>query len=299
MKIDLSKIATEKRNKNSMNLDSLSASEIVELINNEDANVQKAIAKETKAIADVVRVAAKTIENGGRIIYIGAGTSGRLGVLDAVECPPTYGVDYDVVIGLMAGGVDAFVKAKEGAEDSKQLAVTDLKNIGLTNTDFVIGIAASGRTPYVIGGLEYANEIKCATASIAITYNSEIKAYAKYPIEVEVGAEVVTGSTRMKAGTAQKMILNMISTGAMVLNGKVYQNLMVDVMQTNEKLVRRAINIVKMATECSDEVAINYLNLADGSAKLAIVMILTNLDIDLAKAVLQKNNGSIAKVLKC
>ncbi len=298
MKIDLSKITTEKRNINSMDLDTLTAKEIVDLINNEDANVQMGISRETEAISKVVEVAAKTIANNGRIIYIGAGTSGRLGVLDAVECPPTYGVDYDVVVGLMAGGEKAFVKAKEGAEDSKELAVNDLKEISLNKSDFVIGIAASGRTPYVIGGLEYANKIGANTASIAITYNSEVKNYAKYPIEVEVGAEVVTGSTRMKAGTAQKMILNMISTGAMVLNGKVYQNLMVDVMQTNEKLVRRATNIVMMATNCSEEVAVNTLDAANGSAKLAIVMILTTLDVETAQEILSNNNGSIAKVLK-
>lgn len=298
MKIDLSKIATEKRNVNSMNLDALDAKEIVELINNEDVNIQKGIAKEIEAIAKVVEVAANTIASNGRIIYIGAGTSGRLGVLDAVECPPTYGVDYDVVIGLMAGGEKAFVKAKEGAEDSKELAVADLKAINLNEKDLVVGIAASGRTPYVIGGLEYAKEIGASTASLAITYNSEVKKYAEYPIEVEVGPEVVTGSTRMKAGTAQKMILNMISTGAMVLNGKVYQNLMVDVMQTNEKLVRRAINIVKMATDCEEETAVQNLEIANGSAKLAIVMILTGLDVNAAKEILSKNNGSIAKVLK-
>lgn len=298
MKIDLSKIATEKRNVNSMNLDALDAKEIVELINNEDVNIQKGITKEIEAIAKVVEVAANTIASNGRIIYIGAGTSGRLGVLDAVECPPTYGVDYDVVIGLMAGGEKAFVKAKEGAEDSKELAVADLKAINLNEKDLVVGIAASGRTPYVIGGLEYAKEIGASTASLAITYNSEVKKYAEYPIEVEVGPEVVTGSTRMKAGTAQKMILNMISTGAMVLNGKVYQNLMVDVMQTNEKLVRRAINIVKMATDCEEETAVQNLEIANGSAKLAIVMILTGLDVNAAKEILSKNNGSIAKVLK-
>ncbi len=298
MKIDLSKIATEKRNVNSMNLDALDAKEIVELINNEDVNIQKGIAKEIEAIAKVVEVAANTIASNGRIIYIGAGTSGRLGVLDAVECPPTYGVDYDVVIGLMAGGEKAFVKAKEGAEDSKELAVADLKAINLNEKDLVVGIAASGRTPYVIGGLEYAKKIGASTASLAITYNSEVKKYAEYPIEVEVGPEVVTGSTRMKAGTAQKMILNMISTGAMVLNGKVYQNLMVDVMQTNEKLVRRAINIVKMATDCEEETAVQNLEIANGSAKLAIVMILTGLDVNAAMEILSKNNGSIAKVLK-
>ncbi len=298
MKIDLTKIDTERRNPNSMNLDMMSAEEIVTLINKEDINVQAAIEKEIPAITKVVEAAAKAIKNNGRIIYIGAGTSGRLGVLDAVECPPTYGVDYNTVIGLMAGGEKAFIKAQEGAEDSKELAIEDLKNENLTKNDLVVGIAASGRTPYVIGGLEYAKEVGSETASVAITSNSTVAKYANLPIEVVVGPEVVTGSTRMKAGTAQKMILNMISTGAMILNGKVYQNLMVDVMQTNEKLVERAKNIVVMATDCSDDLAFEKLAEANGSAKLAIVMILLDLDVLSAKKALEANEENIAKVLK-
>ncbi len=297
MKVDLTKIDTERRNPNSMNLDMMSAKEIVTLITEEDINVQAAIAKETEAITKVVEAAAKAISEGGRIIYIGAGTSGRLGVLDAVECPPTYGVDFNTVIGLIAGGEEAFIQAQEGAEDSKELAVEDLKNNNLTNKDLVVGIAASGRTPYVIGGLEYANEIGAMTASIAITSNSKVAEYANLPIEVVVGPEVVTGSTRMKAGTAQKMILNMISSGAMILNGKVYQNLMVDVMQTNEKLVERAKNIVVMATDCSDDVAFAALKEANGSAKCAIVMILLDVNVTEAKLALDKNEGKISKVL--
>ncbi len=297
MKVDLTKIDTERRNPNSMNLDMMSAKEIVSLINQEDINVQAAIEKEVGAITKVVEAAAKAIACGGRIIYIGAGTSGRLGVLDAVECPPTYGVDFNTVIGLMAGGEEAFIQAQEGAEDSKELAIADLQTNNLTAKDLVVGIAASGRTPYVIGGLEYATEIGAETASIAITSNSKIAEYANLPIEVVVGPEVVTGSTRMKAGTAQKMILNMISTGAMILNGKVYQNLMVDVMQTNEKLVERAKSIVMMATDCSENVAVEALAKAGGNAKCAIVMLLLDVDAETAKRALIENDGKVAKVL--
>lgn len=296
--IDLSKINTEARNIRSMQLDQMNAKEIVHLINDEDAKVQSAISSEVDAISKVVEAAANAIEVGGRIIYMGAGTSGRLGVLDAVECPPTYGVSDQLVIGLIAGGEKAFIKAQEGAEDSEELAVSDLKNIELNVKDFVVGIAASGRTPYVIGGLHYANEIGCKTASIAITKNSEIGKLANFPIEVVVGPEVVTGSTRMKAGTAQKMILNMISTGAMVLNGKVYQNLMVDVMQTNKKLQVRAQNIVIDATEVSRERAIELLDIADGSAKLAIAIEVTGLDVSEVKKLLTDNNGKLRKLVK-
>ncbi len=296
--IDLSKINTEARNLRSMQLDQMSAKEIVHLINDEDAKVQSAISSEVDAISKVVDAAAKAIELGGRIIYMGAGTSGRLGVLDAVECPPTYGVSDELVVGLIAGGEKAFVKAQEGAEDSEELAVNDLKKITLCKTDIVIGIAASGRTPYVIGGLNYANAVGCITASIAITNDSAVGKVAKLPIEVVVGPEVVTGSTRMKAGTAQKMILNMISTGAMVLNGKVYQNLMVDVMQTNQKLQVRAQNIVIDATEVSRERAIELLELADGSAKLAIAIEVTGFEVSEVQELLAANNGKLRELVK-
>ncbi len=297
MEINLKKIATEKRNVNSMNLDQMNALEIIKVINSEDQKVASAIEQSLPAIEQVVQVADQTIKNNGRIIYIGAGTSGRLGVLDAVECPPTYGVDYNTVLGLMAGGEAAFIKAQEGCEDSKELALIDLQEHNLSKNDFVIGIAASGRTPYVIGGLEYAKVIGAKTASIAITFDSEIAKYAEYPIEVEVGAEVVTGSTRMKAGTAQKMILNMITTGAMVLNGKVYQNLMVDVKQSNEKLKVRAQNIVMNATDCERETAQDALEMANGNAKLAIVMILLACEKEQAEILLKNNDGFITKVL--
>lgn len=296
--VDLTKIDTEKRNMDTLNLDSMTAFEIVSAMQKEDAKITIAIEKNIKDIAVVVEKASETLKNNGRIIYMGAGTSGRLGILDAVECPPTFGVDFNKVVGLIAGGETAFIKAVEGAEDSLELPITDLEAINLEKNDFVIGIAASGRTPYVISGLTYAKNLGCVTASLAITSNSEIAKYADHKIEVEVGAEVLTGSTRLKAGTAQKMILNMISTGSMVLNGKAYQNLMVDVMQTNIKLVERARNIVIDATGCEYEVAVTNLDQANGNAKTAIVMILTNSSYKEACKLLENGNGFVKNAIK-
>lgn len=296
--VDLQKIDTERRNLDTLNLDEMSAFEIVEAMQKEDVKITEAIRKNLKQIAIVCEKASSSLQDGGRIIYMGAGTSGRLGILDAVECPPTFGVDFNTVVGLIAGGETAFIKAVEGAEDSKEIAIEDLKKINLTNKDYLIGIAASGRTPYVISGIEFAKSIGCKTASLAITSNSEIGNYADDKIEVVVGAEVLTGSTRLKAGTAQKMVLNMISTGSMVLNGKVYQNLMVDVMQTNIKLIERARNIVIEATGCEYDVAVKKLELADGNAKTAIVMILTDSDVKTAKLLLEKGQGFVKNAIK-
>ncbi|MEG0542186.1 MAG: N-acetylmuramic acid 6-phosphate etherase, partial [Angelakisella sp.] len=219
--LDLTGMTTEERNKSSMNLDTKSALEIVTLMNNEDTTVPQAVSLMLPQIAQVAEYAAASLRSGGRLIYMGAGTSGRLGVLDAAECPPTFGVSSDVVLGLIAGGDSAFLKAVEGAEDNQELGKTDLIQIGLTEKDTVIGIAASGRTPYVIGGLMYAAEKNCHTAAISCNKNSIIGQHAEIAIEVVVGPEVLSGSTRLKAGSAQKMILNMISTTAMVLVGKV------------------------------------------------------------------------------
>ncbi len=290
---DIKTLDTEKRNSKSMNLSSMNAKEIVSIINSEDHLVAEAISKKLEDISNVVEMAAKTISEGGRIIYLGAGTSGRLGVLDAVECPPTFGVDPGLFVGLIAGGENAFVKAIEGAEDSKEGAVKDLKDINFSNKDLLIGIAASGRTPYVIGGIEYAKEIGAKTVSLATTSNSKIGELVDQKIEIVLGAEVLTGSTRMKSGSAQKMVLNMISTGAMILNGKVYQNLMVDVMQTNKKLEIRARNIVVEATGCSEQKAKEMLEVADNSVKLAIVMIINDCSKEEAKDHLEKNKGFI------
>ena len=278
--VDLTKLTTETRNKNTMNLDRMTSIEIAITMNKEDENVINSIRDTLPKISEVIDMCAKALKGGGRIIYMGAGTSGRLGLLDAVECPPTFGVPSDLVIGLIAGGESAFIKAVEGAEDSKTLGVDDLKNINLTNKDVVIGLAASGRTPYVIHGLKYAREIGCKTAIVVCNKDSEMAKYSDVAIEVVVGPEVLTGSTRLKAGTAQKMVLNMISTGSMVAVGKAYQNLMVDVMQTNEKLVVRAENIVIEATDCDRDTARRALKEANGKVKTAVVMILLNCKYD-------------------
>lgn len=295
--IDLSHMTTETRNKNTMGLSKMTSLEIISEMNREDANVPKAIKEVLPQIAEVVDWCVASLSKGGRIIYMGAGTSGRLGVLDAAECPPTFGVSPNMVVGLIAGGEKAFIKAIEGAEDSVELGKQDLIDHNLTNNDVVIGIAASGRTPYVIGGLQYANSIGCNTASISCNVGSEIGKIAKKRIEVIVGPEVLTGSTRLKAGTAQKLILNMISTASMVGIGKCYENLMVDVMQTNEKLKVRAQNILMEVTGIDRESAKEVLDAAGGHVKTAIVMVLTNSNKDEAVALLSKAEGHISRAL--
>jgi len=255
MSVDLKKIGTEQRNPNTMDIDLLSTEEIIRKINNEDKKVAYAVEEVIPAIAPLVDKVVEAFYKDGRLIYLGAGTSGRIGVVDAVECRPTYGVSDEMVQCLMAGGAKAFVKAVEGAEDSKELCVQDLKNINLTANDVVIGIAASGRTPYVIGGLEYAKEVGAVTGCIVTSPNSVIASMVDYPVSAVTGEEAITGSTRMKSGTAQKMVCNIISTTAMVKMGKVYENLMIDVMPTNEKLYSRAYNIIVMATGVSLEEA--------------------------------------------
>lgn len=296
--VDLTKLTTETRNKNTMNLDRMTSIEIAITMNKEDENVINSIRDTLPKISEVIDMCAKALKGGGRIIYMGAGTSGRLGLLDAVECPPTFGVPSDLVIGLIAGGESAFIKAVEGAEDSKTLGVDDLKNINLTNKDVVIGLAASGRTPYVIHGLNYAREIGCKTAIVVCNKDSEMAKYSDVAIEVVVGPEVLTGSTRLKAGTAQKMVLNMISTGSMVAVGKAYQNLMVDVMQTNEKLVVRAENIVIEATDCDRDTARRALKEANGKVKTAVVMILLNCKYDEAEERLKRAEGHVRFALE-
>lgn len=294
--MDLKGFATETRNKNTFELDRMSSLEIVEVMNREDQHVIDAVHSQKEKIAEVITHATEALYQEGRIIYIGAGTSGRLGVLDAVECPPTFGVDFNKVVGLIAGGEKAFVKAQEGAEDSESLANGDLKKINLSKNDIVIGIAASGRTPYVIGGLKYAKEIGCTTATVSNNANAEISKYADIAIEAVTGPEVLTGSTRLKAGSAQKMILNMISTGAMIGFGKAYQNLMVDVKQSNEKLVVRAQNIVMEATDTSREKAIETLKLTNNDVKTAIVMIMFKVDHQEALDLLNNAKGHIRKI---
>ena len=298
MSLNLKNMSTETRNQNTMNLDIMTPLEVVTVMNNEDAKVPEAIKPALPNIAQCVTWAIESIEAGGRIIYMGAGTSGRLGVLDAVECPPTFGVAPEVVVGLIAGGEKAFVKAVEGAEDSRELGREDLVNIELQKRDIVIGIAASGRTPYVLGGLAYAQEVGCHTVGISCNPGSAVGAAAELAIEVVPGPECLTGSTRLKSGTCQKLILNMISTATMVGCGKAYQNLMVDVMQTNEKLVVRAQNIVMEATGCDRETAREKIGLAGGNAKTAITMILADCDAEEAKARLAKAKGHVREAIK-
>lgn len=291
--MNLSKLGTESRNKDTYDLDMLSALGIITKMNNEDKKVAYAVEKELPSIAKLIEKCSNAIQNGGRIIYIGAGTSGRLGLLDSVECPPTFGVDQNVVVGLIAGGENAFKQAIEGAEDSEELGIVDLKKIECNSKDIVIGLAASGRTPYVIGALKYANQINCTTAAVSCNKGAAISTYADIVIEVDNGPEVLTGSTRLKAGTSQKMICNMISTGTMVLCHKVYQNLMVDVKQTNEKLVKRAESIIMEATGCSQQEAIQARIDSKGKVKVAIIMILLKCNLETAEKYLEENNDDV------
>lgn len=298
MKIDLDRLATEQRNPLTMDIDILPTEDMIRVINEEDKKIAFAVEKQIPNIAKAVDLIANAMENGGRLIYIGAGTSGRLGILDASECPPTYGVSYELVQGLIAGGHTAIFKAMEGVEDRKEEGIKDLKEINFTNKDILVGIAASGRTPYVIGGLEYAKSIGAMTIGITNTNNSEISKVTDICIAVEVGGEVVTGSTRMKSGTAQKMVLNMLSTGAMIKRGKVYENLMVDVKASNKKLVERAKRIVIQATKVTEEIAIRYLKETEYDVKLTITMIKTGLDKKESKELLEKHKGHIRKALE-
>ena len=296
--VELQKIATEQRNPNTMNIDTLSTLDMVKLINQEDHRVADAVGEVTDKIAQAVDVIAEKLAAGGRLIYCGAGTSGRLGILDAVECPPTYSTDPETVQALMAGGYGAIFKAVEGAEDSKELGVEDMKKIHFSQKDVLVGIAASGRTPYVRGCMEYAKQLGAPTIAVTCCPGSELDQFADIGIAPAPGPEVVTGSTRMKSGTAQKMVLNMLSTGAMIKLGKVYGNLMVDVKPSNEKLIRRCVTIVCSAAECTEAEATKALEECDYRPKVAIVMVLRGVNADTACAMLQKAEGRIAKVLE-
>ena len=297
-KIDFSKMTTEARNPDTFGLAKMSSLEIVTTMNREDAKVPEAISQVLPQIAKVVDFATQSIAAGARLIYAGAGTSGRLGVLDAVECPPTFGVDYNTVVGLIAGGDSAFVKAKEGAEDSPEFGRQALIDIELNSKDTLVAIAASGRTPYCLGALEYANELGCNTASISCNRGSAVGKAADVAIEVPVGPEVLTGSTRLKAGTCQKLILNMISTASMVRTGHCYENLMVDVKQSNEKLIQRAQRIVVEATGCSQETAKQAIEKSNKNTKAAVVMVLANVEAQQALEALRKSNGHVSPALE-
>ena len=298
MEPSLTVLTTEHRNPDTMNLDTMSPLEIVTIMNREDMLIPAAITPHLGKIAQVAEWGIQSLRQNGRIFYIGAGTSGRLGLLDAAECPPTFGVSPDTFIGLIAGGESAFIKAVEGAEDSTKLGQKDLEMHGLTENDLVIGLAASGRTPYVLGGLNYARSLGCHTASISCNPGSKLSEASDIGIEIVTGPEILTGSTRLKAGTAQKMVLNMISTAVMTGMGKVYENLMVDVVKTNEKLRRRAVRIVTEATGVDEETAKAALERAGGRCKTAITMLLAGCDALEADARLEAADGRVRDAVK-
>lgn len=288
---------SEGRNPSTMDLDTLNTHDLLKVINDEDKIVAVAVSEALDEIAQGVEAIVKAFKQGGRLIYIGAGTSGRLGVLDAVECRPTFSVADDMVIGLIAGGERALTHAVEGAEDNKQQGVADLVEANLCTHDVVVGIAASGRTPYVVGALEYANELGCHSICVVCNSNAPLMTLAKTAICLSVGPECLTGSTRMKSGTAQKLVLNMLSTASMVKMGKVYENLMVDLNASNQKLEARAIRIVMQATGCDKQTASKALAQADNSAKLAILILLTNTSTEQAKKMLAQSKGFLRDAL--
>lgn len=294
---ELSELTTEQRNPRSRDLDLMEPLQIARLMNDEDERVVRAVRQVLPQVAEAIELATTSLEAGGRIIYVGAGTSGRLGVLDAAECPPTFGVSSDVVVGVIAGGGQAILQAVEGAEDSTTQCQEDLVALGLLRRDTVVGLAASGRTPYVLHGLRYARSVGCKTVAVACVEHSAIGMEADVAIEPVTGPEVLTGSTRLKAGTAQKMILNMISTGSMVGWGKAYHNLMVDVCPTNEKLRERARRIVVDATGCTCEQAAQALEDAGGETKTAIVALLLGLSADGARRSLEAAHGKVRVAL--
>ncbi|AMQ07716.1 N-acetylmuramic acid 6-phosphate etherase [Sporosarcina psychrophila] len=291
----LEKLATEKRNSKTMQLDEMSVRGILEAMNREDSSVPTTIKNELDHIEKVVESVIQSFQTGGRLIYVGAGTSGRLGILDAVECVPTFGVSPEMVRGFIAGGMEAFTIAVEGAEDSVNMGALDMESASVCDKDTVIGIAASGRTPYVIGALDYAREKGAKTVAISCNKGAEISKHAEMVIEVETGPEILTGSTRLKAGTAQKLVLNMISTASMIGIGKVYENLMVDVQSTNEKLTERSKRIIMEATQVDYETAENYYEKAQQQVKTAIVMILLQSTYEEAVEKLEQTGGFVRK----
>ncbi|MGM0901574.1 N-acetylmuramic acid 6-phosphate etherase [Mesobacillus maritimus] len=295
---DLKALTTESRNERSMQIDTAQPMDILRIMNEEDQKIAKAVETVLPEVEIAVTYAFESFKQGGRLIYMGAGTSGRLGVLDAVECPPTFSTDPNMVQGIIAGGENAFVKAVEGAEDKPEAGEEDLKKLGLNEKDTVIGIAASGRTPYVIGALQYARSVKAKTVALSCNENARISKEADTAIEVIVGPEVLTGSTRLKAATAHKMILNMISTSSMILLGKAYENLMIDVHVSNEKLKERAVNIIVRVTDVSYEQALEALEAADLQVKVAIVMIKKNLDKAEAIKLLEESQGYVRTAIE-
>lgn len=298
MRIQLENLTTEKVNCNTVDIDQKSAYDIVKIMNEEDKKVPLAVEKELPNIAKAVEEIVESLKNNGRLIYLGAGTSGRLGILDAAECPPTFGTPKEMVIGLIAGGEIALLEAVEGAEDSEEEGIKDLKSVNLTSNDVVVGIAASGRTPYVIGGLNYAKEIGATTVSLCCNEDAPITKIADIAITPIVGPEVIAGSTRLKSGTAQKLVLNMLTTASMIGIGKVYNNLMVDVQTTNEKLIDRAKRIVMLATGEDEEIVKTALEQSSFQPKVAVVMIKTHCSKEEAIKRLEAANGFIKKALE-
>jgi len=297
IKTSLGLLTTEARNPLTQDIDNLSALEIVKLINSEDEKVARAVGEVAESIAQAIDVIADRLSGGGRLIYVGAGTSGRLGVLDAVECPPTFNTDPELVIGLIAGGPKGLLQAVEGAEDSREMGCRDLQMLELTDLDVVVGIAASGRTPYVIGALDYARKTGAFAIGFSCNQDAELRDHADLSIIPLVGPEVLSGSTRLKAGTATKMVLNMLTTGAMVRLGKTYSNLMVDVRATNSKLAERAIRIVATAASCTSAEAGDLLMHCDGEVKTAIVSHSTGVSPDEARARLNSVGGHLRRAL--
>lgn len=296
--MNLEKLLTEARNPDTGNIDQLATLGILQCINQEDKKVALAIELVLPQIAQAVDWIVESLSTGGRLFYLGAGTSGRMGILDASECPPTYGTPPDLVQGIIAGGQKAVFSAVEGAEDSLTMATEDLDSRGLSPKDVVVGIAASGRTPYVISGLEHAHQVGCHTIAVVCSPNSEMQRVSELTIAILVGPEVIMGSTRMKAGTAQKLVLNMLTTASMIKLGKVYGNLMVDVQATNKKLVERSKRIVCLATGVSREEAEAAIVEAGGSVKVAVTSLLTDISAIEAHKLLVQAGGSVSKALK-
>lgn len=295
---ELTQISTENQNIDTLDIDLLDSQGILEKINNEDQKIANVVRGIIPQLAKAVDGIVKAFQQGGRLIYIGAGTSGRLGVLDAVECPPTFSVSDQQVIGIIAGGNKAIHKAVEGAEDNELLAIEDLKNVNLSANDVLVGIAASGRTPYVISAMHYGKLVGATVVGVSCSYNEKFTQANDINLCAVVGAEALTGSTRMKSGTAQKLILNMLSTASMIRSGKSYKNLMIDVNASNQKLYARAVRIVMQATECDYDSAKTALAQANNNAKLASLMILTGLTVDQAKSCLVSNNGFLRKAVQ-
>ena len=294
----LNDLTTEQCNEKSANIDELSIFQILQIINNEDKTVPYAIEKQLNTIEKLVSDIVCSFKKGGRLIYIGAGTSGRLGVLDASECPPTFGVSRTMVQGLIAGGREALVRSIENAEDDYEGGVTELQAMNFSQKDVLVGITASGQAPYVIGAMKYARNLQAVVGAISCNKGSKTFEYAKHSIFLDIGPEVITGSTRMKAGTAQKLVLNMLTTASMIRLGKVYHNLMVDLTPVNKKLVERSKRLIKQATACSEDEAEQAFEASAKRPKIAILMILLKIDAATAQALEMETNGPISESIR-